>query len=31
MLEKNKEYVVDIVDMGESGVGIGKYDGFRCV
>ena len=28
MLEKNKEYVVDIVDMGESGVGIGKYDGF---
>ncbi len=28
MLEKNKEYVVDIVDMGESGVGIGKYNGF---
>ena len=28
MLEKNKEYIVDVVDMGESGVGIGKYDGF---
>ena len=29
MLSKNKEYVVDIVDIGQGGVGIGKYDGFR--
>ena len=28
MLSKNKEYVVDIVDIGQGGVGIGKYDGF---
>lgn len=28
MLEKNKEYIVDIVDIGDGGVGIGKYDGF---
>lgn len=28
MLAKNKEYVVDIVDIGQGGVGIGKYDGF---
>lgn len=25
---KNKEYVVDIVDIGQGGVGIGKYEGF---
>ena len=25
MLSKNKEYVVDIVDIGQGGVGIGKY------
>lgn len=28
MLSKNKEYVVDIVDIGQGGVGIGKYKGF---
>ena len=28
MLSKNKEYVVDIVDIGQGGVGIGKYEGF---
>ncbi len=28
MLSKNKEYVVDIVDIGQGGVGIGKFDGF---
>lgn len=28
MLSKNKEYIVDIVDIGQGGVGIGKYDGF---
>lgn len=28
MLQKQKEYVVDIVDIGQGGVGIGKYDGF---
>ena len=28
MLTKNKEYIVDIVDIGQGGVGIGKYDGF---
>ena len=28
MLSKNKEYVVDIVDIGKGGVGIGKYEGF---
>ena len=28
MLEKNKEYIVDIVDIGDGGVGIGKYEGF---
>lgn len=28
MLSKNKEYVVDIIDIGQGGVGIGKYDGF---
>ena len=27
MLSKNKEYVVDIVDIGQGGVGIGKYEG----
>ena len=26
MLSKNKEYVVDIVDIGQGGVGIGKYE-----
>ena len=28
MLSKNKEYVVEIVDIGQGGVGIGKYEGF---
>ena len=28
MLSKNKEYIVDIVDIGQGGVGIGKYDVF---
>ena len=28
MLSKNKEYIVDIVDIGQGGVGIGKYEGF---
>ena len=28
MLSKDKEYVVDIVDIGQGGVGIGKCDGF---
>ena len=28
MLSKNKEYVVDIVDIGQGGVGIGKYEAF---
>lgn len=28
MLSKNKEYVVDIVDIGQGGVWIGKYEGF---
>ena len=28
MLSKNKEYVVDIVDIGQGGVGIGKCEGF---
>ena len=28
MLSKNKEYVVDIVDIGQGGVGIVKYEGF---
>ena len=28
MLSKNKAYVVDIVDIGQGGVGIGKYEGF---
>ncbi|RDY23099.1 23S rRNA (uracil(1939)-C(5))-methyltransferase RlmD [Romboutsia maritimum] len=28
MLSKDKEYVVDVVDIGQGGVGIGKYDGF---
>ena len=28
MIEKNKEYIVDIVDIGQGGVGIGKYEGF---
>ncbi len=28
MLEKGKNYVVDIVDIGHGGEGIGKYEGF---
>ena len=28
MLSKNKEYIIDIVDIGQGGVGIGKYEGF---
>ena len=28
MLSKNKEYIVDIVDIGQGVVGIGKYEGF---
>lgn len=28
MLVKGKEYIVDIVDIGQGGVGIGKYEGF---
>lgn len=28
MLTKDKEYIVDIVDIGQGGVGIGKYEGF---
>ncbi|SHJ48314.1 23S rRNA (uracil(1939)-C(5))-methyltransferase RlmD [Tepidibacter formicigenes] len=28
MLEKGKKYIVDIVDIGHGGVGIGKYEGF---
>ena len=28
MLSKNSEYIVDIVDIGQGGVGIGKYEGF---
>ncbi len=28
MLVKQKEYIVDIVDIGQGGVGVGKYDGF---
>ena len=28
MLSKDKEYIVDIVDIGQGGVGVGKYDGF---
>ena len=31
MLSKNKEYVVDIVDIGPGGVGIGKYEGFTVL
>lgn len=28
MLLKDREYVVDIVDIGQGGVGIGKHEGF---
>ncbi|RDY26624.1 23S rRNA (uracil(1939)-C(5))-methyltransferase RlmD [Romboutsia weinsteinii] len=28
MLLKNESYIVDIVDIGQGGVGVGKYDGF---
>ena len=28
MLSKNNEYIVDIVDIGQGGVGVGKCDGF---
>ncbi len=28
MLKKGQQYIVDIVDLGQGGVGIGKYDGF---
>ena len=28
MLSKDKMYVVDIVDIGQGGVGVGKFDGF---
>ena len=28
MLSKDKMYVVDIVDIGQGGVGIGKFEGF---
>ena len=28
MLEKNKKYRCEIVDIGQNGVGIGKYEGF---
>ena len=28
MLIEDKEYIVDIVDVGQGGVGIGKYNGF---
>ena len=28
MLSKGQEYVVDIVDIGQGGVGVGKYEGF---
>lgn len=28
MLNKGEKYTVDIVDMGHTGVGIGKYEGF---
>lgn len=28
MLLENKEYIVDIVDIGQGGVGVGKYEGF---
>ena len=28
MLLKDREYEVDVVDIGQGGVGIGKYDGF---
>ena len=28
MLSKNKEYIVDIVDIGQGGVGVGKHEGF---
>ncbi|MCR8746122.1 23S rRNA (uracil(1939)-C(5))-methyltransferase RlmD [Romboutsia lituseburensis] len=28
MLSKNEEYIVDIVDIGQGGVGIGKHNGF---
>jgi 23S rRNA (uracil1939-C5)-methyltransferase len=28
MLLENEEYVVDIVDIGQGGVGVGKYNGF---
>ncbi|WFD10837.1 23S rRNA (uracil(1939)-C(5))-methyltransferase RlmD [Tepidibacter hydrothermalis] len=28
MLNKGKKYVVDIVDIGHTGVGIGKFEGF---
>lgn len=28
MLTEDKEYIVDIVDIGQGGVGIGKYNGF---
>ncbi|MGL5692475.1 MAG: 23S rRNA (uracil(1939)-C(5))-methyltransferase RlmD, partial [Peptostreptococcaceae bacterium] len=28
MLSKNEEYIVDIVDIGQGGVGVGKCDGF---
>ena len=28
MLLKDREYEVDVVDIGQGGVGIGKHDGF---
>ena len=31
MLSKNKEYVVDIFDIGQGGVGIGKCEGFTVI
>ena len=31
MLSKNKEYIVDIVDIGQGGVGIGKYEGLQSL
>lgn len=27
MLSKNEMYIVDIVDIGQGGVGVGKYNG----
>ena len=27
-MKKIKKYIVDIVDIGDKGVGIGKYNGF---